>query len=237
MWSPSASTCWTSCRASALGPPTVAFYSTVTAAPIDTAELTAEYWYRNLRRTVRFEETTRALLAAGHRTFIEASPHPVLDDGGSGDARRHRRPGRRRLGSLRRGEGGWTGSPPPWPRPTYGARASTGGPSSPATATTRVDLPTYPFQRERHWLPSGGGATDAADLGLGDAGHPLLGAEVALADDDRLVLTGRVSLQTHPWLADHAVHGTALLPGAAFVELVLHAAGRSRLPPHRRPHP
>ncbi|MGC9543166.1 SDR family NAD(P)-dependent oxidoreductase, partial [Streptomyces sp. UG1] len=208
-------------------PTAVAFYSTVTAAPIDTAELTAEYWYRNLRRTVRFEETTRALLAAGHRTFIETSPHPVLtmavqetlDDAGA--------QGAAAIGSLRRGEGGWTRFAASLAEAHVRGTTVDWRPLLTGDGNRPVDLPTYPFQRERHWLPSGGVATDAAGLGLGDAGHPLLGAEVALADDDRLVLTGRVSLQTHPWLADHAVHGTALLPGAAFVELVLHAAGRT----------
>ncbi|WP_425337773.1 hypothetical protein, partial [Streptomyces novaecaesareae] len=44
-----------------------------------------------------------------------------------------------------------------------------------------------------------------------------------LADNDEHVLTGHLSLTTHPWLADHAVFGTALLPGTALVELALHA--------------
>ncbi|SNT60728.1 Acyl transferase domain-containing protein, partial [Actinacidiphila glaucinigra] len=54
-------------------------------------------------------------------------------------------------------------------------------------------------------------------------GHPLLGATVALADSDGFLFTGRLSLDTHPWLADHAVMGTVLLPGAAFVELAVRA--------------
>ncbi|MYU21827.1 SDR family NAD(P)-dependent oxidoreductase [Streptomyces sp. SID8352] len=39
------------------------------------------------------------------------------------------------------------------------------------------------------------------------------------------MLTGRLSLATHPWLGDHAVLGAVLLPGTAFVDLALHAAG------------
>ncbi|WP_255955357.1 type I polyketide synthase [Streptomyces odontomachi] len=216
---------------------TTAFYSTVTAALLDTTEMTAEYWYRNLRQTVRFEETTRALLDAGHRAFIEASPHPVLtvgvqetldawgDAAGVADGARGCV-----VGSLRRDEGGWQrfttslaeahvrGVRVDW-RPVLAGRGF-----------GRTDLPTYAFQHERHWLEPVAAATDAAGLGLSGADHPMLGAAVALADDDRLVLTGRIALGSHPWLADHAVAGTVVLPGTAFVELALNAAGRTANP-------
>ncbi|RSM85114.1 polyketide synthase, partial [Streptomyces sp. WAC 01420] len=87
----------------------------------------------------------------------------------------------------------------------------------------RIDLPTYAFQHEHFWLVSGPNTGDPAGLGLDAADHPLLGATVALPDSDGVVLTGRLSLRTHPWLADHAVMGSVLLPGTAFVELALRA--------------
>ena len=87
----------------------------------------------------------------------------------------------------------------------------------------RVVLPSYPFQRERYWLLPSGRAGDAAAAGLERVVHPLLGAAVALADGDGWLFTGRLSLSTHPWLADHVVQGSTLLPGTAFLELALHA--------------
>ncbi len=204
----------------------VPFCSTVTGGLLDTAELGGEYWFRNLREPVLFEHATRSLLGDGYRAFVEVSPHPVLAIGlqetaddvleSPGDVLV--------VGSLRRNEGGlerfllslgeaWVhGVEVDWGRVSRGSGAK------------RVGLPTYAFQRERYQLqPSAGGVGDLASAGLGSAGHPLLGAMVALADGERWLFTGRLSLETHPWLSEHAVMGVVLLPGAAFVELALHA--------------
>ena len=54
----------------------VPFFSSVTGGLLDTAELDGEYWYRNLRETVRFEQAVRAVLADGRRMFVEVESPP-----------------------------------------------------------------------------------------------------------------------------------------------------------------
>ncbi|WP_433859674.1 type I polyketide synthase [Streptomyces kronopolitis] len=169
----------------------VPLFSTVTAQWLDTTEMDAGYWYTNLRRTVEFAPAIEALTAAGHRTFVEVSPHPVLtvplqETAEAAEAEAVV------TGTLRRDDGGLSrlytslgelyvqGVDVDW---------------SPAFATSRpmiVDLPTYAFQRRRYWLESGRSSSDgvvdpvearfweaveradveglAATLGLTDAG-------------------------------------------------------------------
>ncbi len=56
----------------------VPMVSAVTGEFLAGPELDAGYWYESLRAPVEFERSVRALAGAGHRVFIEASPHPVL---------------------------------------------------------------------------------------------------------------------------------------------------------------
>jgi acyl transferase domain-containing protein/NADPH:quinone reductase-like Zn-dependent oxidoreductase/acyl carrier protein len=205
-----------------------AFYSTVTGGRIDTSGLDTAYWVTNLRERVRFADAVRALLDDGHRVFIEVSAHPVLtvgmqetfEEAGIGAAT---------VPTLRRDHGGHA------QLVRAIAQAFTAGvevdwsrwfPAEPAPRV--IDLPTYAFQRERYWLDRRGGPSgDPAELGLTSAGHPLLGAAVELAEGGTHLLTGRLSPRTHPWLEDHRVLDTVLLPGTAFAELALHAAART----------
>ncbi|MER6185847.1 type I polyketide synthase, partial [Streptomyces sp. NPDC001652] len=194
----------------------VPFYSTVTGEPIDTAQLDAAYWVRNLRQTVQFETAIKSLVDDGLTAFVECSAHPVLalgiEESGASTV----------VGSLRRDDGGAqrfvTSLAEAFVRGLpvdFGALF--------AGAARTVELPTYAFQRTHHWLRPAFGRGEVAAAGLGAVGHPLLGAVVRLADSDGALLTGRLSLADHPWLADHAVDGHVLLPGTAFVELAMRA--------------
>ncbi|WP_203823203.1 type I polyketide synthase, partial [Paractinoplanes ferrugineus] len=88
------------------------------------------------------------------------------------------------------------------------------------------ELPTYAFQNKPYWLKGSPAAANAAQLGMGAVDHPFLAATVALPGSDEVVLTGTVSAQSQPWLADHVVLGTMLMPGTAFLELALQAAAQ-----------
>ncbi|MEV5880973.1 beta-ketoacyl synthase N-terminal-like domain-containing protein, partial [Streptomyces sp. NPDC052101] len=129
----------------------VPMYSTVTGEPVDGTELDAEYWYRNLREPVRFRDTVHTLLGAGNTAFLEVSPHPVLttaiteighdadaDVLGTGTLRRDQGGSERLLTSL--AELWAHGIDPDWSRVFAG------------TGARRTTLPTYAFQRHRHWL-------------------------------------------------------------------------------------
>ncbi|MFD5453325.1 type I polyketide synthase, partial [Streptomyces sp. NPDC127100] len=133
---------------------TVPFYSTVTGGVLDTSGLNAEYWYRNLRQTVRFADTVRALLDDGFRLFVESSAHPVLTMGVEQTAEEHTDTPVTAVGSLRRGEGG------PGRFVTSAAEAFVGGATVDwailfqGTGARQVELPTYAFQHRRYWLES-----------------------------------------------------------------------------------
>ncbi|MEV5721920.1 SDR family NAD(P)-dependent oxidoreductase [Amycolatopsis mediterranei] len=201
------------------GPAQVPMWSTVTQEWLEGPELDAEYWYRNLRHQVGFGPAVEALVGQGHRAFVEVSPHPVLTtavqeilDGHdvatvvTGTLRRDDGGLRRLLTSL--GEVHVRGIPVTW---------TTSRPED------HVDLPTYAFQHQRYWLDIPDPAGDVSTAGLSSPAHPLLGAALSLADGDGVVLSGRISTRSHPWLAGHAVSGVVLLPGTAFLELAIRA--------------
>ncbi|MFF7388032.1 SDR family NAD(P)-dependent oxidoreductase [Streptomyces scabiei] len=92
-----------------------------------------------------------------------------------------------------------------------GARITVPGPDRPR----RLSLPGYPFARERHWI------TTARAV---ERHRPEPAELVDLPDRD--VFTARISPQGQPWLTDHTVDGTVLVPGTYFVDLALHAGAR-----------
>ncbi|WP_189109447.1 type I polyketide synthase [Streptomyces camponoticapitis] len=173
----------------------------------------ADYWVAHVRGAVRFADDVREVGAGGVSRFLEIGPDGVLTamagqsvEGTLAATLRRDRP---EVESLFAGVGRLfaAGVPVDWDRVFDGRGAR------------RVDLPTYPFQRKRYWLIEQSRTTAGADA----VDHPLLTSGIVLPDTGGVVFTGRLSLDTHPWLGDHDVLGTLLLPGTGLVELALTA--------------
>jgi acyl transferase domain-containing protein len=201
--------------------PEIPIVSTVSA---DADLTTPEYWVEQVRATVRFDDGLRALAAEGVRTFVEIGPAAVLtaaastalDDTALDNERLAFVPAVRKdrdeaqsvvtaFATLHA-----RGIPVDWQAFYPGAR--------------RVEVPAYAFRRTRYWLSATTATGDAGDHGQQPAAHPMLSAVVRVPETDTVVLTGRLSADTVPWIADHVVLGTILLPGTAFVELARAAA-------------
>ncbi|MET8796165.1 SDR family NAD(P)-dependent oxidoreductase [Nocardia sp. NPDC004568] len=189
------------------------------------------YWADQVRGCVRFAPGIAAAAGAGVRRFVEVGPDAVLTamvrqslaDTPETEA------GSVVVAGARRGESevdrfvsalAWAhiaGLEVDWTPLFAGLPAA------------RVELPTYAFQHQRYWARAAVVA-DVRQAGMTDPGHPLLGALVRLPDSADVVFTGRLTRSGRPWLADHAVAGVALLPGAALVEMALHAGALLECP-------
>ncbi|MFI6093835.1 SDR family NAD(P)-dependent oxidoreductase, partial [Streptomyces sp. NPDC051218] len=207
----------------------VPMVSAMTGETLSGEELDAAYWYGSLRATVHYDRAVRTLAGMGHQVFIEVTPHPVLL-GAMNDTldevAQEAGPGAvpaAVCGTLRRDDGGADRLIASFAEAFVQGVAVAWAKVLPSAE--RVELPTYAFQHERFWPRASGPATgqDAVSLGLGAVDHPLLGAVVELAGGAGLLCTGRLSVRTHPWLADHMVGGVMLLPGTGFVEMVVRA--------------
>jgi acyl transferase domain-containing protein len=200
------------------------FFSTVRGAELDTAELDAEYWFRNMREPVQFQPAAEAMAEQGYRIFVEISPHPVLAIGVQ-ESTEGLVEDPIVIGSLRRGQGDLLQLLSAVAQLHVRGVPVDFGPLCP-TAGGVLDLPTYRFQHENYWLPAGDRNTDVASAGLTAAEHPLLGAVVELADGAGLVMTGRLSRSGQPWLADTRVLGATVAPSSMFLELAILAGDR-----------
>ncbi|MEU9559929.1 SDR family NAD(P)-dependent oxidoreductase [Streptomyces fumanus] len=194
----------------------VPFVSTVTGAPLPGPELDGRYWWRNVREPVRFAEAARHVVAEHAGILVEIGPHPVL------------RPYLRSMDAVclptlhRDGDG---------PREAAAAVAALLAAGAHADWEAHfprrgrvVDLPAYPWQHERYWH----GAPQNLVLrtsGTGLREHPLLGERLPAPHP---LWHGSVEPQLVPWLGDHQVAGSVLMPAAAYVEMAL-TAGREVL--------
>ncbi|MFD3486315.1 SDR family NAD(P)-dependent oxidoreductase [Streptomyces sp. NPDC058665] len=210
--------------------PTIPIVSAVTGELADHHITTAQYWVQHVRDAVRFADTITTLDSLGTRHYLELGPDPVLTTLVNETLTKSRNSSSP-VAVLRKGHSEGT------TLLTALATAHTAG--APANLTTHLpsadshpDLPTYPFQRQRYWLTATAATGDVSSAGLTATGHPVLTTAAELPDPGGLLLTGRVNASAPPWAADHAVFGTPVMPGVAFVDMLLHAAalvGRPRI--------
>ncbi|KAA6212361.1 SDR family NAD(P)-dependent oxidoreductase [Streptomyces albofaciens JCM 4342] len=204
--------------------PRIPLVSNVTGE-LATAELlcTPGYWVQHVRETVRFADGIRALEAEGASVFLEMGPDGVLTAMAQHSAdeaavfasalRKDRPEETALLTALAQLYVAGVGID--WTRLFDG------------TGARRADLPTYPFQHERYWPKPAALSGDVTGAGVQPAEHPLLGVTLTLANSGEMVFTGRLSLQTYPWLTDHQIEGNVLFPATGFLELALRAGDQA----------
>src|SRR6516164_8589325 len=201
--------------------PEVPYYSATSFDPREEPYCDANYWVENLRHTVRFSAAVQAALEDGYRVFGELSPHPLLthavdQTAKSLDMTVAALAAMRREQPLPHGLRGFLGD-------VYSTGATVDfSVLSPGGHLVDAPLPTW---THRSLLLSRDGHSSRA-LRSSVAVHPLMGQHVRLPEElERHVWQAEIGTATLPWLADHQVHGTATLPGAAYCEMALAAAG------------
>ncbi|MGX6565928.1 SDR family NAD(P)-dependent oxidoreductase [Cupriavidus necator] len=192
------------------------FASTVTGGPLSGVELDAQYWWRNIREPVRFDQATQHLAGTGIHLFLEVGPHSILrnyvvqtvEPAGSGD---------RVLPTLKRNHDSAAQL-----RHALCAAVAHGARLDRAAVYPGDDrtlaLPGYPWQRSRHWAPVTAEGYDLVDR---HREHPLLGYRLK---DSAAAWENQLDPVKLPALAAHVVDGTVTFPGAGYVEMALAAA-------------
>lgn len=205
-----------------LNAPRIPVYSTVTGARLETADMDAGYFGRNIRQPVRFADAAAALMRDGYSAVVEIGPHPVLS---ASVAEIESEQGIEviKAASLRRGRPEretmlqalarlyTAGVNPDW-------EAAQGGPAD------VIDLPAYPWQRQRYWIETGPRKA-TIDSVSSNANH-VLGARISSPAGD--IFQSVWPNAAPAWLADHIVGGRIVMPGAAMLDALMRA-GRDAL--------
>jgi acyl transferase domain-containing protein/D-arabinose 1-dehydrogenase-like Zn-dependent alcohol dehydrogenase len=181
--------------------------------------LDAQYWRRHSRQPVQFAESARTVAALGCSVLMEIGPQPVLT-GAAVQVWPEHLAAPRAIVSLRKSVGdrrqiaeALATAYVSGHRPNFAALHH--------QPRRRLELPTYPFQRRRFWPKTSG---IAGIDGQGTAVSGILGSEKDLASGDS-VYTSRLSVKSQPWLSDHVIYGTVVVPGATYAAMALAAVG------------
>ncbi|MET0456282.1 MAG: type I polyketide synthase [Mycobacterium sp.] len=194
--------------------PALPLYSTVTGERLDGYQAGDAYWWQNTRATVLFGPAIRRMLEDGYTHFVELGPHPVLaasifETAGqqkvsvTATQRREHDDSRTLLNCV-------------------GALHSHGHDIAWNVVHPRADgrllkLPSYPWQTKRFWNET----REATESLFYRPVHPLLGQSVSGVHP---TWEAELSTVLNPFLADHRIQGSVVLPGAVYVEMALAAA-------------
>ncbi len=211
--------------------PRIPFVSTVTGELADADVLCdPEYWVQHIRRPVRFSAGIAALRAEGVASFVEIGPDGVLTamvpeclaapDGADGAAGA---PDVVAVPLLRKTTADEAALLTAVARLQVRGAGLDGAELFAGTGARCVDVPTYAFQRERYWVEDTARPVAEVPAGVRLIDHPLLDGVVDVAGSAGQVFSSRLSVARQPWLADHVVAGSVVVPGVTLVELALRA--------------
>ncbi|MCU1470893.1 MAG: Acyl transferase [Glaciihabitans sp.] len=192
--------------------PAIPLYSTLTGAVVDTADMDAGYWFDNLRNTVRFEPTMRKLIAKRHRTFVEASPHPVLTWAVQEILESGKVQGTV-VGTLRKNSGDIAQF-----LSSAAVLPDSAGPvdfTSVQPQGVHIDLPTYQFDRTRYWMT----APRADSANRGERAFTTTGPTEL--PSGQTVVAATIDRGRYPWLGDHLVREAEWVPATAFLSVLV----------------
>jgi myxalamid-type polyketide synthase MxaE and MxaD len=194
----------------------IPIFSTVSGKQAGGLEFNAEYWRRNVVQRVTFGPAIDTILATGPSTFIEVAPHPVLAANvvecvGAGSEARV-------LPSIRRGQSE-SGTMLASLCELYSRGFAVEWKNVYPGTGTVVELPVYPWQRTRYRIAP----VQSQPLHAGNM-HPLLGRPLRSPALRGNVFESMIGPAAPSYLADHVIHGAAVFPAAAYIEMALAAA-------------
>ncbi|WP_394823177.1 SDR family NAD(P)-dependent oxidoreductase [Pendulispora albinea] len=198
---------------------TVAIHSTLLGRVIDGSEMDAKYWGDNLREPVLLARMVGRQLEEEEGTvFVEVSAHPILTTDVEACGAKAVQPTLRRHTPERASMLGTLGA-------LWSAGSAIDWSRQHPKAGQVVDLPTYPWQRQRYWMEDGKRHGGTSARAFGTSAHPLLGdAFSSSSAPGTRFWEIDLDVERLPWLSDHRVEGAMVVPAAAYAEMVLAAA-------------
>lgn len=196
-------------------PASMPIYSTVSGKQMVGPEFNNDYWWQNVRQPVDFEQAMNQIIQSGYNLFVEVGPHPALASSISECLASTGSEGKI-LASIQRKKDEFMtmsealgalytlGYPVDWERIHPGQYQY-------------VKLPSYPWQRERHWAET----EELIQKRLGKRDHPLLGRRLQTPQPS---WESEMNLFYYKYLRDHRLQDVEVFPGAGYVEMGLACA-------------